>query len=52
MQAIDTPLKTKGKTTYEIATDRFEQERTQEELQNQQYSSKRNIPVWTATQNG
>nr|WP_116116649.1 IS5 family transposase [Algoriphagus antarcticus] len=33
---IDTPLKPKGKTTYEIAVDRSEQDRTPEEQQNEQ----------------
>lgn len=33
---IDSPLKPKGKTTYEIAIDRSEQERTPEEQQNEQ----------------
>gem|GEM_PF-4059383 len=33
---IDTPLKPKGKTTYEIAVDRSEQERTPEEQENEQ----------------
>jgi IS5 family transposase len=33
---IDTPLKPKGKTTYEIAVDRSEQERTPKEQENEQ----------------
>jgi len=33
---IDTPLKPKGKTTYEIEVDRSEQERTPEEQENEQ----------------
>lgn len=35
---IDTPLKPKGKATYEIAVDRSEQERTPEEHQNEQHT--------------
>ena len=35
---IDTPLKPKGKATYEIAVDRSEQERTPEEQQNEQHA--------------
>ena len=33
---IDTPLKSKGKTTYEVEVDRSEQERTPEEQENEQ----------------